>query len=76
MFSYGAEPKLPNVGDSQEEILSALKENVRLPMPAACPQYVYTNIMAPCWYYDYEARPSFAKLWKTIKEALGQVSDL
>lgn len=68
MFSYGAEPQLPITVQTPEEICKALRNNIRLPMPPKCPQFIYANVMVPCWQYEASARPMFVQLCKSIED--------
>ena len=70
MFSYGAEPNLPNVSSKAKEMAEALKNNIRLPIPANCSHYIYTRIMVPCWQLNSAERPSFRDLCILIEDML------
>ncbi|XP_036435567.1 tyrosine-protein kinase JAK2 [Colossoma macropomum] len=50
-------------------LLSVLKDNWRLPVPAMCPPKVY-SMMMQCWAYSSEDRPTFSYLQDLIESSL------
>jgi fyn-related kinase len=52
------------VGMSNNEVISEIDNNYRMPCPKNCPQYLY-DIMMECWQYEPVSRPTFETLqWK------------
>ncbi|NXX44533.1 JAK3 kinase, partial [Tricholaema leucomelas] len=47
-------------------LLELLKDNRRLPVPAACPMEVY-SLMQSCWTYSPSSRPTFGELLPRIE---------
>ncbi|XP_064030984.1 tyrosine-protein kinase JAK3 [Pogoniulus pusillus] len=47
-------------------LLELLKDNRRLPVPAACPMEVY-SLMLSCWTYSPSSRPTFGELLPRIE---------
>ncbi|XP_018333328.1 tyrosine-protein kinase hopscotch [Agrilus planipennis] len=77
MFSYGEEPKLPNVEvtpaeQEQQALLNSLENGARFPCPPMCPQSVYVRIIYPCWTNSPHDRPTFSLLHGEIQDMLTQ----
>ncbi|XP_065205538.1 tyrosine-protein kinase hopscotch [Planococcus citri] len=68
MFTHGEDPRLPIDQQSVDDMLNALKNDIRLECPPDCPSHVYSNIMRECWHYEAAKRPTFQTLSKTIEE--------
>lgn len=77
MFSFADDPALPiTEHDEQYSICTALKTGIRLPCPKMCPQYIYVNLMSPCWKYSSSQRPTFAQLVSIIEQILPSTDDI
>ena len=42
--------------------------------PATCPEFIWENVISPCWNYDPAQRPSFAKLAERLESFDGGAS--
>ena len=71
LFSLGKEPNLPGMEEAEEAdelqvMFTLLMKGVRLRCPETCPEYVYRNLMCPCWELNPQSRPTFSKIFGEI----------
>ncbi|XP_046399545.1 tyrosine-protein kinase JAK2 [Ischnura elegans] len=50
----------------QEILLQTLESGTRLPCPTRCPSNIYSDLIAPCWKFHSQERPSFTDLVRTV----------
>uniref|UniRef100_A0A914DBG1 Protein kinase domain-containing protein n=1 Tax=Acrobeloides nanus TaxID=290746 RepID=A0A914DBG1_9BILA len=55
--------------EQQHDLLDFLNEGKRLERPSFCPENIY-NLMASCWFYDPNERPSFEQLREELRAIL------
>ena len=87
MFSQGSSPFLEGCEDffksdqSEEKTkndwstwIKRLLEGARFPRPESCPAVLYSQIMLPCWDYEYKIRPNFKELKLKLNSVERQVT--
>ncbi|KAH8416569.1 hypothetical protein KR222_009855 [Zaprionus bogoriensis] len=72
MFSRGEIPNLVSGQDlTQEDFLNRLRNGERLPKPELCPDFVYNELMRPCWHETPKSRPTFLQIIQIILHEIG-----
>ncbi|XP_062138602.1 tyrosine-protein kinase hopscotch isoform X2 [Drosophila sulfurigaster albostrigata] len=72
MFSRGEIPNLlPGQELTQEDFLNRLRRGERLPKPELCTDFVYNELMRPCWHETPKSRPSFYQIIQIIQSEIG-----
>ncbi|ALC49431.1 hop, partial [Drosophila busckii] len=72
MFSGGETPDLfKGQALTQEEFIKCLRKGDRLPQPLLCPDFVYNDMMLPCWHEIPKSRPTFSKIIQIIQAQVG-----
>ncbi|XP_073999772.1 tyrosine-protein kinase hopscotch [Rhodnius prolixus] len=67
MFSYGDDPIISSTSGDSTQLLELLESGIRLPRPAQCPDYVYSELMTKCWSTTDKERLTFAQIIEVIK---------
>ncbi|KAH8386967.1 hypothetical protein KR093_003757, partial [Drosophila rubida] len=72
MFSRGEIPNLlPGQELTQEDFLNRLRRGERLPKPELCTDFVYNELMRPCWHETPKSRPTFYQIIQIIQSEIG-----
>ncbi len=71
IFTLGGSPY---PGICTDEFLTYLRARRRMEKPDCCPDEFYDLMMA-CWSEEPNDRPTFAKLFESIADLIGQLTD-
>jgi len=65
----------PYTGWTNILVLEKVRNGYRLPCPAGCPDWLYMQVIAPCWHAinGDPKRPSFAELVKTLTSLKAEI---
>ncbi|EDV99841.1 tyrosine-protein kinase hopscotch [Drosophila grimshawi] len=72
MFSRGEDPcLLPGHELTSDEFLKRLRQGERLPKPELCSDFVYNDLMRPCFHETPKSRPTFQQIIQIITREMG-----
>lgn len=72
LFTFGDDPKIGSWPAEEEahQLLFALESGQRLACPPQCPQFLYVQLLVPCWNADSHKRPTFSHLVTQIEKLI------